>query len=542
MSKKLAAFIQNASIYFGIIFAAAISLVTLLFTTIMPACFTDDIEVTFAPYIIIVIILLISILAIKPIYKKLEKINPATIAKVAFFWGLIASLIWVFIADAFPMWDSYDLVRAAEAIIGNRGPEQLSKWAPGSYMERYPYQTPIMLLFAACMLFAGSNYILFFEFLNCLACGLTMYLIVKYTHLIFKNKTTTAISAILVMLFAPLIIYATFIYGNLICLPFALGCLILQKKALDEKTTKKRVWLIIASIISGAIAVILKKPTLIIVLGVAVVYVVWALKNQKFQYLAVALISVLVANYAILPINAFVELQTGKNLHNGVPTVTWIAMGTGSGSEYFADTTGDESLRTDTHKAGYYDAYPWITPGDVYSPESIKETSIEYIKKRIGHYVADPGLFFSFYANKLAVSWAEPTFESFLASNWEDPSNPDAKVLCNRDYTIFGRSFYYGKAHTVIVLFLDALQTIIPVGLLIALISLRKKLDITQMGAFIAALGLFVVYLFWETKTQYMFPPFLLIIPFSAMGWTLIIPKIHKLKIIKKAKKLWKHP
>ena len=38
-----------------------------------------------------------------------------------------------------------------------------------------------------------------------------------------------------------------------------------------------------------------------------------------------------------------------------MPLTTWITMGIGGSSEYFADTTGEEDLRTNTHNAGYYD-------------------------------------------------------------------------------------------------------------------------------------------------------------------------------------------
>lgn len=540
MSKKLAAFIKNSSIYFGIIFAAIISLVTFLFTAVMPACFSKGIEITFAPYIIIVITIFVGIISYKPVFNKTKNINPETFARAALLWGLILSLVWVFIADAFPMWDPYDISRAATELGSSQDFANTYGWAQGSYMERYPYQTPIALIMLFAMKFAGSNYVIFLEIINCVACGLTMYLIVKYTHLIFKNKTATTLSGILVMLFAPLILYATFIYGNLICLPFILGCLILQKKALDSKEGKKRAALIVSSILLGAIAVILKKQILIVVLAAAIVYIVWGLQNHKFQYLAVAVISIILANYAVLPINAVVETKTGANLHNGVPIATWITMGVGGSSEYFSDITGEDTSNN-TADAGYYDGYPWATPGETYSPESFNEANSKYLKKRIEHFASDPKLFFGFFANKLAIEWTEPTYEAFLASNWIDPGDSNPRSLCNRQYTVLGRSFYYGKAHAVIVLILDALQTIIPVGLLAALISLRKKLDITQMSAFIAALGLFVVYLFWETKTQYMFPPFLLTIPFSAMGWALIIPKIHQLKITEKVKKLWKH-
>lgn len=542
MGKKLAAFIQNFAIYFGIVFAVALTLLTFLLTTKIAACTNENMEVTFAPYIVIAVLLFVIIISIKPIFSRFKKINPETIARIAFLWGLVMSVLWIFIANVLPMWDSQDLVYAAEALNMTPEPLSMGKWAPGSYMERYPYQVPIALLLVICMKIAGSNYVIFFELLNCVACAFTMYFTIKYTHLIFKNKTATTVSAILVMLFAPLILYSTFVYGNLLCLPFGLGCLILQKKALDAETTKRRVLLIIASIIMGAIAVLFKSPMLIVALAAAVVYLVWGLQNKKPAYIIVAIVSVLVAKYAISPINAYVEMRTGTNLHNGTPMTTWITMGIGGGNEYFADTTGDEAQRTNTYNAGYYNGYPWISPGedDTYSPEAFQKTNLEYIKKRIAHYISDPGLFFAFFGNKLAVEWTEPTFEGLLASNWTNPSDPRGYDMCSRQLTRLAGTVYYGKVHTVLIFVLDALQTVIPLGVLAALIGLRKKLDILQMGSFIAVLGMFVVYLFWENKTQYMFPAFLFMIPLSAMGWVIVAQKIQKLSIYKKVAKKWK--
>lgn len=550
MNKKVSKFLTSFIIYLSIAFCSVLTLATFFLTTNDGDYGHKNLETSFAPYIAFGIIIFTILLAVRPVRRFFNNINLKFLYKCVFIWGLVMSVSWIFIADVLPMWDSMDLVYAADWINQNTGgvtaswfnnemaqPIAAGKWSAGSYMERYPYQTPIAMLIFLCMKFAGSNFIVFFEILNCLACAFTMYFIVKYTHELFKNKTATSISALLIMLFAPLILYCTFIYGNVLCLPFAIACLYFEKRGLDLALSKKssehkHIIYIAASIICGAISVILKSPMLFFVVAAAVVYVIWAIQHKRYIYFATALASVLIANYAILPINSVVGALTKQNLNNGTPTITWITMGVGGGKEYIADKTENEEERTDIENAGYYDGFPWVLSDSEYSPENMKNISGEYLKKRLEHYANDPGLALSYFGRKLTIEWTEPTFESLLASNWDSANPITGYNMSTRPYTPIAKSVYYGKAHTVLIYLMDCLQTIIPIGVVICFLKLRKKLNITQLGAIIYVLGIFVVYLFWEDKTQYMFPAFIAMIPYAGIGWYFIVEKV--LKLLKK--------
>ena len=534
MRNKIVNFFNRFVIYIAIGFFAILSLATFLITTSFADYSQSSTAIKFAPHIIIGIIAFIFLLGNKTIFGKLSKIDAKKLAKFAFFWGLIVSFAWVLIADVLPLWDSLDLVYATKYLRQDYSPFSISKWlGGGSYMQRFPFQTPIVMLLYLAMSLTGSNYILFFELLNCIACAFTMYYIVKLTDALFKNKTATSIAAILVMLFAPIVLYCTFIYGNVICLPFAVAAFYFQKLAIDSvKDRKKFIKYIIISSLCVILATFFKSTMIFAAIALAMVWLIWGLSQKKISVAIIGILVVILAKLSVAPLNAFLQSENPNfDLSHGVPMITWIAMGIGAGREYNADETGEESLRTDVNNAGYYDGLVWISPDGVYNPEAISATAKEYIAKRINHYKEDPGLLFAFFGNKLAIEWTEPTFEGLLASNWCAEGSVDGYSMCERQYTRFAGTFYYGIGNKVLIFWLDVLQTLLPLGALVALFMLRKKLNISQLVTIICVLGIAAVYLFWENKSQYMFPAFLLMIPFAGLGWSFILQRFSQSRI-----------
>ena len=540
MDKKLSRFFSKAILCVGIIFLAILTIITFVFTTYISDYSRSTMPIKFAPYIIIGLISFFVILMIKPLMKRLEKINVKKLAYIVFFVSLIASILWVFIAGVFPMWDSLDVINAAGIVSEHPSAIALEKWSTGagSYMERFPFQTPVVLLVLFCMYLAGKNFLIFFQLLNCLSCAASLYFIVKLTDALFKNKKATLISALLCLLFFPMVLYCTFIYGNTICMPFAIAAWYLQKLAIDNvENRRKFIKYLLLSILCAVISAFFKSTMIIVALALAVVWAVWGLQQKKkLVPLLAAILVVVLSKVCIVPLNAIISAKYNVNLQNGVPTIAWITMGLGGSKEYYADISGDDSIRNDTESAGYFDAFIWIHPDAEYSPENISKTSKEYLKKRVDHYLADPGLAAEYLGKKAIIEWTEPTFESFLASNWCTGAGEEGYPMCARDYTALGRSFYYGKANAILIFIMDTMQTVLACGALVCLVALRKKIKIQQLSPLVCILGGALLYLLWENKTQYIMSFYLFMIPYAGVGVAYLTTQIST----RLEKRLWK--
>lgn len=524
LGEKFFLVIKKMVFVIGVAFFLILFLATLVITTNYSDDYTQSalsITLDFFPTIL-GLLLFLGFLYIKPVRHLCSKFKTGTYAKIALVFGFILSVAWVFIANVRPMWDSQDLVYASDFLKGIRNDITAAKWiGDGAYLARFPHNTPIVALLYLCYLIAGENQVILFELLSCTACAFTMFFIVKLTSELFKKKVATAISALLVITFAPIILYCTFIYGNILCLPFALGAFLMQIRAAKNRSnTKMFIKYFIISYLLIAVSIFFKSTMLFPAIAITLVWLYLGIKEKKKLFLVIPLLALYLAKNSILPLNMLIESRGNEqvNLHNGTPTISWIVMGTGASKEYFSQTTNPETDTEDIdHYPGFFDGYVWIQGDDgTYSSKNISKIGLHYLKVRLLHFIERPLFALKFFGKKLAIEWTEPTYEGFIASNWcrEDMDY----IACEREYTPLARSFYYGKANTVLTYIMNLQQTLFAFGCLVALWKNKKKADFSDIAIIMCILGMAFVYLLWENKSQYIFPIYLFMIPFAAFG------------------------
>ena len=72
------------------------------------------------------------------------------------------------------------------------------------------------------------------------------------------------------------------------------------------------------------------------------------------------------------------------------------------------------------------------------------------------------------------------------------------------------KSIYYGSLNKCIIAICDTMQTLLLFSPVVALFSLRKNIKPGQILPALAALGFFLIYLVWESKSQYTLQVFVL--------------------------------
>ena len=214
--RQINIFFENLIWWIAMPFFSIISFLTFFFTTELADGYKGAYDVKFSPLIVIVLILITVVVIFLFCYGKENELKRSNIVKTVFFIGLFESMLWIFIADVGPAFDSLDLVYATEALRGSTDGLAICKWEYANYLSRFPFQTSIVCLLYLCMSIAGENYIIFYEIINCFACAFAMAGIVILTGEISDNTMSIALSGLMTILFFPMVLYCTFIYGNII--------------------------------------------------------------------------------------------------------------------------------------------------------------------------------------------------------------------------------------------------------------------------------------------------------------------------------------
>ena len=228
------------------------------------------------------------------------------------------------------------------------------------------------------------------------------------------------------------------------------------------------------------------------------------MKNLNLKALA-AIVIVIVCYLGNGLIISGVAAGFGMSTDNGMPRTVWIAMGM------------QPQTNPNSNNHGWYNGYPTSWTPEDYDLDEISADAEQSIRDSIDSFVEDPAYAAEYFGKKFISEWTEPTYESMLASFWNS-AGPGRAVMSQRPMTVMQRSVYAGKAHTIIEVLLDCLQTLIAVCAAFCLIRNRRQLKVEQLAGVLVPLGIGILYLVWEAQSQYIMPAYLMMIPYAGLG------------------------
>ena len=86
------------------------------------------------------------------------------------------------------------------------------------------------------------------------------------------------------------------------------------------------------------------------------------------------------------------------------------------------------------------------------------------------------------------------------------------------DFSRIVQSIYDGKLYVVLHEYMNLYQSLIFAAVLFALLYRRKSWRLEQLFLLIVILGGFCFHTLWEAKSQYIFPYFVILLPYAAAG------------------------
>lgn len=301
---------------------------------------------------------------------------------------------------------------------------------------------------------------------------------------------------ILMLCCTPFLLYLPYIYGDIL----SISCCLILFWALSayEHTERKR-YLALAAFVA-AVALLARKNTWIVLIGVAIYAILLSLKKRKWKFLLTGAVILLTASLTVKAVDVMYEYRSGYPSGIGIPSILWIAMG-------LQETDG---------MAGVYNRYQQsVFEENDFQQEPSAQIGKEYIRERLEEFREDPAYTVDFFKRKLEDQWIEPLFSSLKATETFDSDAALPETIAD---------LYYGGLHETVWKIANYYQSVVYLAglvLVIAAIGIwwkRQDVPAALWLPLIAIVGGFLFSIIWEAQCRYVFPYYMFLILYVPMG------------------------
>ena len=407
----------------------------------------------------------------------------------------IVGILTVFIVLArqyYPEFDQEYVVEAAARL----NQHIYSDFDRGGYLFRYPSQMGTVFYFQMLSFVFGSRNHIAFQFVNCFLIAITYYLFMKIAGILWeqKNNHTCEIgTAFMGILFAPYLLYATFLYGTVVGMTFAL----LSFYMMLRYEQKPAFYRLLLCGLSMGIAIVFKSNYMIFMIAqlVYLMLVIVSKCRKGFKkilpQLTIAAALLAFTFVGQVGVNAYMVSVNGQDNVEGIPLIAWVAMG----------------LQDGKMAPGWYNGYnDGVYRSNGYDHEKASAAAATEIKRIVSGYTEDIPTSISFFIKKISSQWNNPTFQSLWIIDDRDGSDNLSWLL-------------HGNGRYMFIFWANLLQTWILTGTFLYAVRRFKKSSITEILLPITFVGGFIFHIFWEAKCLYAILYFPLLLPLCVCGF-----------------------
>jgi uncharacterized membrane protein len=401
---------------------------------------------------------------------------------------VITSMYWIAISKTTMGADQKEIVQYAVQLMNG----DTSSLLKGGYLGMHRHQLGIVTFMRVFFSVFGEGNYKAFQYMSACMVFVIVYAGYKIIDAISGKNSEAAAVYLLFMLFCvPMYGYTPFVYGEIISTAFAMLGTWVFLSTLEKFRCRKLVLLAL----DCGFMLLLRRNTVIIAIAFLVVIIVKAINRPEWKIIltGVAVIAGLIISQTL--VNAIYSSYIPKDSEE-MPAILYVAMGT-------RDTAGDEP--------GWYDCYNLLVfRENEYNAEASSAAAVETIKNFLGTCKASPMYAIRFYALKINTQWNVPMYQCLAMNNafYEEPEGLAWEIYFN------GKDVYLEN-------FMNIYQLLIYGGVVLLLIYMRKKwVKIENYVLLIGVYGGFLFSLIWEAKPRYVFPYFIMMIPYAAIGLT----------------------
>lgn len=421
----------------------------------------------------------------------IAKLNEKRLIILLMIFTFAVCVIWVRITHSTPVADRLYVSMDATAFIQG----DYSALEVGNYLYKYPYQLGIVALIELIYRVVGIDHFLVVQYLNSVAVCVSFYALYRIVKLTFGDKVTKLTIILLYGCLSPMF-FSTYVYGNMFGLAFTTVALWMEIAYLKHR---KSLYMVMA-ILGISLGLILKNNYSIVLIAMIILLFLDFLRNKEWLSIIFAVLMLSTTIFTTSLLHSYYSYKSGIKINEGVPMVSFIAMGLQEG--WFGKGTYNK-YTVNTYETAHY------------NEEKATEVSMDYIKNRFTYFKENKGKALSFFSEKIALQWTEPTYMSIWESNCANNHN--------KEISKFTQSMYVGFWHNLVVGFMNFYQSFIWICAAVYIIIKRKSLDAKHMFLAIIIIGGFLCHLLWEAKSQYIIQYFIFAIPYAACGFIEIL-------------------
>lgn len=435
----------------------------------------------------------------KKLSDKTKKTIADAVAVVAVAWMLFAGFMWIYSATRYPITDPQFTFAGASYFIEG----QYSFLGKGGYCGFFPHQLGLiffMELFFRCVgTFQYFKYEIMCVFL---AAG-----VVWLGYLILRHSCNSLAAAVAyscsMMCCIPLIVYTSWVYGDIPCLFFTMLAAWCLECYADHP--QKIAWLA-GAVISVVWACIVRKHAAMFVIAFCLAALVTFWQKRDKKILVAAALAAILPTLAYQGINKMYEMRSGIEHSKGLPVNTWLAIGLTESAK------GEYGVWVDDFRQYYFECE--------FDIAKVREKAAERIRERIGVMQADPAYAMRFYREKILTQWNDPLCGCFYFNTQYNEA--DVPAADSWPAKVMG-DWYDG-----ILTFCSRIQAFVYLGVFFYyLFAVRKDAPFLWHIVAITIIGGFLFSILWEAKTRYIFSYYPLMFPMAATGYFYLIQTIQ---------------
>lgn len=439
----------------------------------------------------------------RPVCRNAAKYKPVLLFLVL-GWVMTLGGALILFGKTVPAADAMSVYSAAESLA--KGDTTVIH-PTDSYLSYYPQQVGLLAFFEICIRFWHLLPVDLpaYHFIKCIYVLLTcaiIYFQYATVRLLWEDDRADCIYLILAGANLPLIMYSSFVYGEIpsfAALSAGIFCLLKMLKKPRKPEIPSRTAFpakyAIASLCALTLSVMLRKNSLILIIAVLLVtFLEWCGSRRHFLLLYVLLCAVLALN--ILPATQkYYERRAQNHLQSGVPPMSYFAMG----------------MQESSRGNGWYNGFNFNTYQDTgMDREATEEISRQAAADRLAYFREHPGYAVRFYLGKHLSQWADGTYASRQAT-----------LATFGGRRPFFQSLYEGEYSRFYNAYCNTLQNMVYLGCLLFFLSgmsRHKRAPLYLYLGIIGVLGGFLFHIIWEANSRYIFPYSLLLMPYAAKG------------------------
>ena len=397
------------------------------------------------------------------------------------------SIIWVATSKIQPKADQYYICEAASLI--NNG--DYSLFEKGEYLAVYPQQLGLVTLLRVIYYIFGNNNYLPFQVLSALSVGIIVYFGNKIVKKISNyNTTCSMVYVIAISSCIPLYLYTSFVYGEVLSLAFMTIAISVLLEIFDTFSYQK----VVVLSLSMAAAILCRKNSEILLIAIVLVLLFKLVFNENKRRTIIVITAVLTG---VVLQSAFIKtLYSSHQIEDAkaMPAMLWIAMGTNDdldwgGSGWFDGTNNDVFARCN------------------FDPELAGKAGSERVAAFFTDSTKQPISYVKFYFRKITSQWSAPMYQGIVMNTNSD----------NR-YTGVASGILKESISRLFEKYMNVSQILAYLGVLLFLTRKCKEIKIEKYTGLLLCFGGFLFSIMWEAKARYIFPYFVLLLPYAAIG------------------------